>query len=124
VFVNPANSEPIVTRADGSLITTANPARAGDVLIVFATGVGELSSPPLTGAASLASPLASAPVLPSVTVGGSAAQVFFVGLTPGFVGLAQINIQLAEQLPAGAALDLVINFGGAQSPMVLLPVGP
>ena len=123
IFANPATGEPIVTRhPDGSLINAANPARPGDVLIIFATGVGDVSNPPPTGATALGSPLSVASVLPSVTVGAAQAQVFFAGLTPGFVGLAQINIQLPDSLPAGNTLEMVVDFAGSASQPVNLPV--
>ena len=122
VFANLATGEPIVTRhPDNSLITAANPAQPGDVLIIFATGVGDVSNPPPTGATALGSPLSAASVLPSVTVGGAQAQVFFAGLTPGFVGLAQINIQLPDPLPAGNTLEMVVDFAGSTSRPVNLP---
>ena len=85
------------------------------------TGIGDVSSPPPTGASAKASPLSSANLLPALTVGGAPAQVFFAGLTPGFVGLAQINLQLPDALPAGNALDLIISFDQASSRPVMLP---
>ena len=133
VFINPNTDEPIIQRhPDGALITANNPAEPGDVLIIFMTGIGDVSSPPPSGAASLASPLATANLTPTVTVGGAPAQVFFAGLAPFFVGLGQLNIQLPSQfaqtaaLRTGAAqeatLPLVIAFGESRSQAVNLPV--
>ena len=124
VFLNPATGEPIIQRhPDGALITAANPAKPGDVLIIFVTGIGGVSNPPATGAAAAASPLAQARVTPVVTVGGEGTQVFFAGLAPFFVGLGQVNIQLPESLAtAGATMPLVIDFEGSRSPPVNLPV--
>ena len=124
VFINPATGEPIIQRfPDGALITAANPAKPGDVLILFVTGIGGLSNPPATGAAAAASPLAQARVTPVVTVGGEATQVFFAGLAPFFVGLGQVNIQLPESLmTTGSTMPLVINFEGSRNPPVNLPV--
>ena len=101
VFINPNTGEPIIQRhPDGALITAANPAKPGDVLIIFMTGIGGVRNPPATGAASSASPLARARVTPAVTVGGEGTQVIFAGLAPFFVGLGQVNIQ-----PAGKPGD-------------------
>ena len=124
VFINPNTGEPIIQRhPDGALITAANPAKPGDVLIIFVTGIGGVSNPPATGAASLASPLAQARVTPMVTVGGEGTQVFFAGLAPFFVGLGQVNIQLPESLATtGATMPLVIDFEGSRNPPVNLPV--
>jgi len=133
VFINPNTGEPIVQRhPDGALITAANPAQPGDVLITFVTGIGDVSNPPPSGAESLASPLARANLTPIVTVGGARGQVFFAGLAPFFVGLGQVNIQLPSdfvQIAAlrtgadqGATLPLVIAFGESRSQPVNLPV--
>ena len=124
VFINPNTSEPIIQRhPDGALITAANPAKPGDVLIIFMTGIGGVSNPPATGAAAVASPLAQARVTPVVTVGSEGTQVFFAGLAPFFVGLGQVNIQLPESLvTTGATMPLVIDFEGSRNPPVNLPV--
>jgi len=55
-------------------------------------------------------------------IGGAAAQVQFAGLTPGLVGLLQINIQLPATLPAGNNLPLAIAFGSSVAPTVNLAV--
>ena len=124
VFINPNTGEPIVQRhPDEALITAANPAKPGDVLIIFVTGIGGVSNPPATGAATADSPLARARVTPVVTLGGEAAKVFFAGLTPRFAGLGQINIQLPESLATtGPTMPLVIDFEGSRNPPVNLPV--
>ena len=124
VFLNPSTGEPIIQRhPDEALITAANPAKPGDVLIIFVTGIGGVSNPPATGAATADSPLARARVTPVVTLGGEAAKVLFAGLTPRFAGLGQINIQLPESLATtGATMPLVIDFEGSRNPPVNLPV--
>jgi len=114
--------DPIIVHVDNSLVSPDKPANPGEVLIVYATGVGNLNHMPITGAASPASPLSAAVDLPSVTVGGAAAAVAFAGLTPGMVGLAQINIQLPSTYPAVSSLPLVVSFAGAASPAVNLAV--
>jgi uncharacterized protein (TIGR03437 family) len=116
MFVNPNSGAPIVQRhPDGALIATGNPAKPGDVLVIYVTGIGGLDNPPASGAAASDAPLAMATSLPVVTVGGVEATVLFAGLAPGFVGLGQINIQLPEDLPQGASLELVISFGASGS---------
>ena len=133
VFVNPGTGEPVITRhPGGELITADDPARPGDVLIIFVTGIGDVANPPASGSATPASPIPTARVPPMVTVGGAESQVFFGGLAPFFVGLGQINIQLPDPLPAaaalrtgaaqGATLPLVIAFGESRSQAVNLPV--
>ena len=131
IFMNPNTGEPIIQRhPDGALITARNPAEPGDVLLVYMAGIGGLSNPPPSGAAALGSPLATALLTPVVTVGGVPATVFFAGLTPFFVGLGQVNIQLASnfaltseaKLQGASTLPLVVRFGDNASQTVNLPV--
>ena len=114
--------DPIIAHLDNSLVTPDKPANPGEILIVYATGVGNLNHMPVTGAASPASPLSAAVDLPSVTVGSATASASFAGLTPGMVGLVQINTQLPSTYPAVSSLPLVVSFAGAASPAVNLAV--
>ncbi|MCW5977191.1 MAG: choice-of-anchor D domain-containing protein [Bryobacteraceae bacterium] len=114
--------DPIVVHADNRLVTPDNPAVANEALIVYATGVALLSNRPASGHPSPASPPAEAKITPTVTVGGAPAEVLFAGLTPGLVGLVQINIKLPSILPLGNVLPLVARFGDAASPAVNLRV--
>jgi uncharacterized protein (TIGR03437 family) len=109
----------IVHGADNSLVTPDNPASAGEVLVIYATGAGSFDNPPATGAAASAAPIANTKVLATVTAGGAPAQVLFSGLTPGFIGLMQINVQLPSPLASGTQ-PLVVAFGSsAASPVNL-----
>jgi uncharacterized protein (TIGR03437 family) len=114
--------DPVVTHANYQLVTPANPALPNEALIVYATGIGKLTDRPSTGALASSSPLATAWDEPTVTVGGSPAQVLFAGLAPDFVGLAQLNIQLPANVPAGN-LAMRIESPGDSSPSVNLAVG-
>ena len=114
--------DPVVVHLDNSLVTPDRPAKPGEYLVAYATGVGNLSPMPTTGAGAPALPVAASVDLPEVTVGGAAATVAFAGLTPGFVGLVQINLQLPSSLPLGSSLPLVVSFAGSASPPVNLAV--
>ena len=113
---------PCIVHLDNSLVTPDKPANPGEILTMYATGVGNLNHMPVTGAGSPLSPLSQAVDLPSVTLRSATASVSFAGLTPGMVGLAQINIQLPSTYPAVSSLPLVVSFAGAASPAVSLAV--
>ena len=108
------------------LVSENNPVSAGDVFIIFGTGLGEVNPPIVDGHASCEPDgvclpdgsnltLRSATSSPTVTVGGVEIPVFFAGLSPQFAGLYQINATLAEGIPAGDA-EIKVSFDGFESP--------
>jgi uncharacterized protein (TIGR03437 family) len=58
---------------------------------------------------------------PTVQVDGQNATVLFAGLTPGGVGLYQINFVVPPSSKTGN-LNVVITQGGAEANVVTLPV--
>jgi uncharacterized protein (TIGR03437 family) len=121
----PGVREAVIVHANGQLVTPSNPARAGEVVIVYGTGTGGIENPPQTGAASRADPLAVSRTLPEVILSGNtsavAATVQFMGMTPEFVGLVQLNIQLPVTRPPDSALQLGIRFS-AQESYLFVPI--
>ncbi|MBN8730537.1 MAG: hypothetical protein J0L64_08365 [Acidobacteria bacterium] len=103
----------VVQNSNGSVNASNNPARAGEAITIYLTGIGALDNAVATGAAAPGDPLSRASAPARITVGGVDAQVLFVGLTPGFVGLAQANI-VVPQLGAGE-YPLEITIGGVAS---------
>jgi uncharacterized protein (TIGR03437 family) len=83
---------------DFSPVTNTNPAKTGETIIVYATGLGAVKPPVATGAAATG-PASSTYCRfpPTVNVG----DVLYSGSTPGFPGLYQMNVRLSAQLPSG-----------------------
>lgn len=107
----------VVAKADGTqfLNDAAHPARAGDVLVVYCVGLGAVLPPVAAGAAAPLSQLSSTVNPTIVTIGGVAAQPSFAGLTPGFAGLYQVNVQVPSGVAPGSAVPLVITVDGHSS---------
>ena len=117
--------DPIIVHAAGNqLVTPTDPAVPGEYLVVYGTGIGDLTVVPATGAPSPTSPPIAAKMIPKATIAGVNAPVAFAGLTPGGIGLAQFNIQVPENLPSGSSLPLVINFNEATSAPVNVALKP
>ena len=130
----------VAAHADGSLVSAEHPARAGEEIVLYAFGLGSTMPNPMTGGAA-AAPL---PTLRSFTISFDPRQnalasrpqmgkpptaaAAFIGLTPKYVGLYQINV-IVPDLPSDALpcypasrfnaiqidSNLTINVGGPAS---------
>jgi uncharacterized protein (TIGR03437 family) len=107
-----------ILHANFQLADTADPAVAGETVLIYCTGLGAVSSAPADGAAANGQETMTKPV---VTIGGLNAPVSFSGLAPTFVGLYQINAQIPAGFKSGNQ-PVVITMGSASSNSVLLPV--
>lgn len=113
----------IATNVDGTLAQpvgkfqglTTHPAKLGDAIVIYATGLGAVDNPPADGGIP-PSGLVHTLTTPTVLVGGISAQVFFSGLQPQFVGVNQVNIFIPMNAPTGDAVPLQIQMGGVTSP--------
>jgi len=92
------------------LSTCAAPVKAGDILQVYATGLGLATSDGTESGIKLANGTVAPAdgsvlhrlVTPlAVTVGGVFAETVFAGLAPGYAGLYQINIRIPAAAPPG-----------------------
>ena len=99
-----------MTHSDGSIVTPANAAESGETLIAYLAGVGDLNDPPVTGEPAGANPLSTTVVTPTVLVNGIEVVADFSGLTPGLVGLVQVNFRMPAGLPSGARVSIEIRY--------------
>jgi uncharacterized protein (TIGR03437 family) len=116
--------DPIIVHfSNNTLVSPSNPAVSGEIITIYATGIGKLSNAPADGAGAPGGPLAQAVDPPAITIGGVASGTFyFPGVTPGSEGLTQFDVTLPASLPSGS-LPVVINFpSGDSSPVVNLAV--
>jgi uncharacterized protein (TIGR03437 family) len=109
----------VLKNADFSLVGSANAARAGDVLLVYATGMGQ-TSPPLTTGALVAPGVLAYTTPVTATIGGKPANVVYSIAAPQFAGLYQV----AVTVPAGVtgSVPLVLQQGAAVSNSVNITV--
>jgi uncharacterized protein (TIGR03437 family) len=94
---------PAVFHSDFSLVTAAKPAKAGEVLIVEATGLG-----PTVPGVDPGQPFPPRPLLPvnspvAVTVNGSPAEVINAIGWPGLVDTYRIDFRVPDRTTAGMA---------------------
>jgi len=98
--------------ASGNLISAASPAMPGEVIILFAEGLGRTQpdiqsgevvsrATPILALAGLQILLNGTPVPP--------ASILYAGLAPGFSGLYQINLVLPAWLPPDPDIQIAIG---------------
>ena len=103
------------------LVTDGNPAQRNQFIIIYANGLGAVDNPPLSGELTPAQPFASTLVTPKVTIGGVPAQVLFSGLSPGSIGLYQLDVVVPPDAPSGLQ-PVTIDQKGVLSQTAYLPV--
>ena len=110
----------VLKNADFSLVGASNPAKAGDVLLVYATGLGATSAALPTGTLVPATTTANTTVPVTATIGGKSATVAYAIASPGFAGLYQV----AVTVPSGVSglSEIVLTQGTVNSNSVTIPV--
>lgn len=109
----PLTNLPTVLKADtGLLVTDSDPVQRGDTLVIYLTGLGQVSPAVTNGMPAPANPLATALTAPIVTLGNVNLPVLYAGLSPGEVGVYQINVQVPGSVPQGLSVPLTISQGG------------
>jgi uncharacterized protein (TIGR03437 family) len=108
IFVLSDGTPAIQHAADYSLITPSNPAKPGETIVVYVTGLGPVKAEVTDGVPATGPGVASASTCSdnSVTLG----TIVYAGLTPGAVGLYQVNVQLPQSLLPGNR-ELYIYWG-------------
>ena len=122
---NPAGTQGhIYQPIDGALVLADQnrPPAAGDVVIIYAAGLGAVDPPIEPGLPGGANPLRPTVEPAQVTVDGLPMPLFYSGLTPEFVGVYQINAFVPEGVVAKADAAVVINASGVESPAVTMAV--
>ena len=87
----------------------SRPARAGEVLVILATGLGPAAQSIQAGEAA-GDEIIRTEATPDVLIGGLKAQIVFSGLSPEFVGVNQLNV-ITPNVDGGQEVSLQIRLG-------------
>ncbi len=102
----------IATHLDGSLVSSGAPASAGEIVTLWATGLGhtnpELVDGALPAAAQWLNPMSQfalwlngSPIDPGA--------ILYAGVAPGYAGLYQVNVRLPDPLPPNPEIRLAVG---------------
>ena len=101
LFVLPSGAAIVQNTPSYSLNDPSNPAPAGSTIVAYLTGTGPVAPAAKDGTPAPSDTLSWATSAYSAKIGSAAATVSFAGLTPGFIGLAQMNIVVPSTLAPG-----------------------
>ena len=114
----------VIAHSDGSQVLAGNgtAATAGDVLVIYCTGLGDVNPRAIAGDPAPVSPLAQAIDPVTVAISGVNVPVFFAGPTPNFAGLYQVNATVPAGIAPNSAAPLVVTQGGRPGATVTIPM--
>src|SRR5260370_26194202 len=128
IIITALNAQTCCASVAGSMVTTDNPAVPGEVISIFATGIGlanagDGSSVGVTGQV-FQGPANNTPGVPvdNAQVGGRTANVLSAGLAPGTLGMYQIDLQISDQLTTNPNTQLYIAQSVFTSNIVTIPI--
>ena len=108
--------------ADYSLVTPANPAKIGETILLFVTGLGLVSPEVADGTPGPSGPFSTATNTISVFIDGVPATTSFTGLAPQLIGLYQINVEVPTGVSSG---NVFLDISGPDSTTIeaFIPIG-
>ena len=114
----------VVRSTNNELVTLTNPIHPKDVIVIYATGLGDTTPVIEAGDTGPSDPLAAASLSPRVTLGGVDLEVGYAGLVPGQVGVYQINAFVPETVPEGISVPLAVTQGSYSTTLSVRVVKP
>jgi uncharacterized protein (TIGR03437 family) len=112
----------VATHQDGTAISAHSPARHGEVVTLYGTGLGPYHPEPADGVAVPSNakyPLAD-PVM--LMTGKQKTGAVWAGAAPAKIAVAAVQIKIDETFPHGANAAVKVHVNNAESNTVVLPV--
>jgi uncharacterized protein (TIGR03437 family) len=113
------NNRAVVVNQNGTVNSPTAAANVGDTLVAYFTGGG-----PVNASATLVTGAVTPPGLSpvsgpdTITVGGAAATLVYVGLTPGSIGLYQANFVVPKVAAGDHPLVITISGQASNNPLI------
>jgi uncharacterized protein (TIGR03437 family) len=112
----------IAEHVDGSIVSPDSPAVAGEIIVLYAAGLGHTAPNTQSGrlvqqAAWIASPASLQILLDGNPI--PSPNILYAGLTPGFAGLYQINLRLPDSFSPNPVIQIVVGTDSSPSTVQL-----
>lgn len=106
IFVQ-SGTQGFILNAGGNLVAPGNPAKTGDLVTIYCTGLGTLQAPVKAGDYGPPSSITANPV--TVSIGGKDAPVKFSGLAPGIIGMYSVQAIVPDGIASGDQVPVSIT---------------
>ncbi|HTW65419.1 MAG TPA: hypothetical protein VME17_12410 [Bryobacteraceae bacterium] len=110
-----------VYQSNGTPLPNNSAVTAGDVIVLYASGLGAVNPPVAAGVQAPVATLSNTVNPVTAMIGGQSAKVEFAGLAPGFASLYQVNIVVPSGVASGTAAA-TLSVSGQQSAPVMITV--
>jgi uncharacterized protein (TIGR03437 family) len=98
-----------ILHADFSVVNAASPAKRGETVQIYLTGLGAVTPAVPDGTAGGSSPVSQTNEKVAVFIAGQTTTLLYSGLAPGLPGLYQINVTIPSTLVGSGTLALAIQ---------------
>jgi uncharacterized protein (TIGR03437 family) len=101
----------VITHSNtNQLVTAEAPAATGEIVSIYATGLGFFDNPLADGVPAPVDPPIEGPV-PIATIDGRGAKVLRSIMAPGLVGVNRVDVQIPAEVPSGG-VDVYLTAHG------------
>jgi uncharacterized protein (TIGR03437 family) len=117
-----ADGQPIATHLDYSLVTRDAPASPGEIIVLYATGLGCVQDPGDDGTLPQSPQWLCSMDRFRVWIGGVPVDpelVQYAGVAPGFAGLYQVNLKMPRSFPPNPELRIGVGDSRSAAGLIL-----
>jgi uncharacterized protein (TIGR03437 family) len=114
----------VVRQKNGEVVDFTNPIHAKDAISIYLTGLGQTVPAVAPGFVTPAAPPSLLVTPPVVTLGGTALNVTFAGLSPGEVSVYRVDASVPFNIHGASQAPLVVTEGTASASIQVRVVNP
>ena len=127
IVLTALQSQTCCTSTPGTRVNADNPAVPGELISIYAAGLGQVQPTEANLAAQsglvyTGPPNSTTQPVDDALVGGKTANVLYAGLVPGMIGIYDVQLQLAPDLPTNPLTQVFIAQDVFTSNIVTIPV--